>query len=281
MKTKHQLFRTSGLILITAILSHPCGAWAEPQRPALTQADVDRAWDAFEDALVKEESGDRDAAIQNIETGLSILPGNVRMHVLVASLLELQGRNTEALSHWRIVAQQANNPSDQAEASLAIARLTGDSGMLNVKALFYPPFDIPSFTPDDLAKRKKRFRQLIGRDDQEYVRFDKVESGVFADESSARESAARAFSRYEKLASYFSVHLSIERDYVMRDLGTHCLQLKLPQPGWKCKTVFQHVMFKDSAEQLPASFSALNDEDPMVREVARKAKKRILSLWKK
>jgi len=92
---------------------------------AAHEAAVQRAWDSFAAALDAAKTSDRETAIQKLEDGLDVVPHDLRMQVLLATLLELEGHPADALKRWKYVARTTRDREDKASADEAVARLRG------------------------------------------------------------------------------------------------------------------------------------------------------------
>jgi hypothetical protein len=80
------------------------------------------AWTLFEAGLRAARAGDRAAAINSFSAGLQ-LRADARMQVLLANLLEAEGRDPEALVAWQRVQVIARTEEDKRHANEAVGRL--------------------------------------------------------------------------------------------------------------------------------------------------------------
>lgn len=112
-----------------ALLAHPVwgfeGKVASEKSAALTQRDLDQAWDHFEAAFLAAKRGNQREALKRFRQGLIVHPAELSAHLMAARLAESAGEFGVAASHWQAIASLASPASvdaDQAEG--AFKRLT-------------------------------------------------------------------------------------------------------------------------------------------------------------
>lgn len=128
--------RAASMLLLLCVAVLPAFAFdadlARTKSTALTAAQMQRAWDLFEGGFEKAKAGNVRAATDLFRAGLKIHPAELRTHAILASLLEQQGRDREALEHWQAVrALGADEPDDQARANASVQRINARLGRPN------------------------------------------------------------------------------------------------------------------------------------------------------
>lgn len=120
--------RAASLLCLLCAMSLPAHAFdaetARAKSAALTAAQMQRAWDLFEEGFKKAKDGNGRTAADLFRAGLNIHPAVLRVHAMLASLLEQQGQDRDALEHWQAVQELgAEEPDDQARAKASVQRI--------------------------------------------------------------------------------------------------------------------------------------------------------------
>jgi len=129
---KNVLAKSLAIAIICLISTGPYAAEVNVERLRQTMAhisasDLQTSWELFQrgyDEIRKKHSSN---AISSFETGLKLNPGEVGMRKLLARILEEEGRNPDALEHWRTILALASSDQDRQAATIAIERLNSQS----------------------------------------------------------------------------------------------------------------------------------------------------------
>lgn len=103
-----------------------------------TPAQMSQAWDLFEAGVAAARSGKRSVARSTFLAGLEIYPGDTQIRFLVATLLEAEGNQPQALEQWLLAEALATQGADKARARAAATRLAAANSALSAAALPEP-----------------------------------------------------------------------------------------------------------------------------------------------
>lgn len=93
------------------------GGAATRKSAALTEAEMNQAWNLFESGVRAARAGNWRSALKFLRSGLTIHPAEMPVQLLAAELAEAHGQDAAALDHWQAVASLA--PTDSKERTLA------------------------------------------------------------------------------------------------------------------------------------------------------------------
>lgn len=100
------------------------GKLASEKSAALTQRELDQAWNHFEAASGAARRGNPREALRRLRQGLITHPAETSAHVMAARLAESEGQFSVAVSHWQAIASLASPASSESDqAAGAIKRL--------------------------------------------------------------------------------------------------------------------------------------------------------------
>lgn len=116
------------IVVLAALVSLPVvgfdGKLAADKSSALTQRELDQAWDHFEAASAAASRGSSREALRRLRQGLIAYPAEISAHLLAARLAESEGQFGVAVSHWTAIAALASSGSSESDLAIgAMKRL--------------------------------------------------------------------------------------------------------------------------------------------------------------